>query len=121
MTYDKINYWYGWNGGECPVHPDTQVEVIYRGRSPEIGPAGLEDWAHDDHSSDIIAFSIRRLYVEPRVPREWWVNCYNSYATMFLSRAEADYAALGKNRIECIHVLEVLEEPWSHEMNLNDY
>jgi hypothetical protein len=110
MTYDKINYWYGWNGGECPVHPDTEVEVIYRVRGPEVGPAGLEDWAHDGHSADIIAFSIRRLYVEPKVPREFWINRYYDSDMIFFSRILAD-SVTKKNRIECIHVREVLEEP----------
>ena len=31
-TYDKENHWYGWNGGECPVHPETTIEAIVEHR-----------------------------------------------------------------------------------------
>lgn len=113
MTYDKENYWYGWNGGECPVHPETEVEVIYRGRSPEVGPAGHEDWTHDDHPGDIIAFNIRKLYREPRKAREWWVNMYpDGSAAMVDSKQRA--VSINYSGAEIVHVREVLGDDDAH-------
>jgi hypothetical protein len=69
MTYDKINHWYGWNGGGCPVHPDTEVFAIVR--DFQVGVlwkgAGEMTWEHRQTDNDIIAFRITRLYVEPRL------------------------------------------------------
>ncbi len=28
MTNYNDGKWHGWNGGECPVHPDSEVEVV---------------------------------------------------------------------------------------------
>jgi hypothetical protein len=111
MNYDKENYWYGWNGGECPVHRDTEVEVIYRGRSPEIGPAGHEDWTHNVYAVGVIvAFRIIRLYREPRKAREWWVNVRMDGSVSLYQTREESISALG----ETVHVREVLGDDDAH-------
>lgn len=112
-TYDKENHWYGWNGGECPVHPETYVYLMYRGGNSDRDFAKNEDWRCDKdnpHCRDIIAFRIVKLYREPRKAREWWVNIYpDGPGTVWHdSKAEAD-AVRGGGRTECIHVREVLE------------
>ena len=28
MTSYNDGKWHGWNGGECPVHPETEVEFV---------------------------------------------------------------------------------------------
>jgi hypothetical protein len=77
-TYDKLNHWYGWNGGECPVHPETEVEWLTLGKDASISYAGNCRWSHRDpdgfEAADIIAFRVIKLYKEPRKPREWWLN-----------------------------------------------
>ena len=107
-TYDKINHWYGWNGGERPVHADTIVDTVDVDGGSWRGEASGADWSHDNRPNDIAAFRITCLYVEPRVPREWWVNVYDSrvewYATAYIAGGRA-----GDDRLECVHVREVLE------------
>ena len=109
-TYDKINHWCGWNGGECPVHPETEVEVIGR-----IGPihgrrAGNFDWSRIEQSvANIIAFRITRLYVEPRKPREWWMNDYGAGQLGDL-QSSRETVPLTTGVIGVIHVREVLPE-----------
>ena len=64
----------GWNGGECPVPPDTQVRCFFRGRNPYSGPAiwpQLRDedqatmWHHApsgrrfDPAADIVAYQVK--------------------------------------------------------------
>jgi hypothetical protein len=112
-TYDKENFWFGWNGGERPVHAQTIVDTLDVDGGHWRGEASGADWSHDNRSHDIGAFRIVKLYREPRKAREWWVNRYygsDGDDTLFASRAEADSAALDECRIECIHVREVLPE-----------
>jgi hypothetical protein len=69
--------WYGWNGGECPVHPKAVVDVAV------AAPRGFIDlcesvlagdfcWSRDD-PSPIIAFRVVKHHVKPKVV---WVNEY---------------------------------------------
>jgi len=65
---------HGWNGGECPVHPESEVMVWLRSASFTIGTeAGLVNWVHgvSDTDMDIIAFQVTKPYIEPKVI---WVN-----------------------------------------------
>ena len=93
-TYDKLNHWYGWNGGECPVHPETVVEI-------GTGSEQLEDradefsWSHDGDSGDIIAFRITKLHVEPKVI---WVNEYANHVAASPTQDDA-FQLAGKNAI----------------------
>ena len=72
-----VNYndgkWHGWNGGECPVHPETVVEVQYNRR--ETHTAKKFVWSHSLSNADIVAF---RVIKEHREPREWWLQRLDS-------------------------------------------
>lgn len=70
--YNNGQIW-GWNGGECPVHPKTVVEVWFRCKDSDIWSAGGLGWIHTDEYDDIIAFQVVKAYVEPKVI---WVNEY---------------------------------------------
>lgn len=56
--------WHGWNGGECPVHPETVVKGFMSYPCHFTGQAGFMDWSH------IKQF---RVIKEHREPREWWL------------------------------------------------
>lgn len=65
---------HGWNGGDCPVHPETVVRFWKRcGYQAWSGGAGNVCWDHGDCVSDIIAFQVVEAYVGPKVI---WVNEY---------------------------------------------
>lgn len=65
---------HGWNGGDCPVHPETEVKLFYRGQiSSEACVADVLEWYHDGLPDDIIAFQVVKQFVEPKVI---WVNEY---------------------------------------------
>ena len=59
MTTKKI---YGphidWNGGECPVPPETKVEVELRSGAVMEARAGDYYWDHDDDGGDIFSYRI---------------------------------------------------------------
>lgn len=58
ISIDQYTYW---GGGECPVSPDTVVDIIYRDRSVWTGEAGLQTWEHDTdwfEAENIIAYRI---------------------------------------------------------------
>ena len=59
--------WIEWHGGECPVPPDTMVEVRYRSAILPISAADLAcrenwDWQPSEHgltgSFDIVAYRV---------------------------------------------------------------
>jgi hypothetical protein len=72
VNYNDGN-WHGWNGGECPVHPKSLLEVIYL----DNGLSCIDDAFSGacDFSAGaelpIIAFRVIKEY---REPREWWID-----------------------------------------------
>ena len=59
MTTEKIyGPWIKWDGGECPVPPDTRVQAKIRSGGV-LGPrcASTYRWAHIDSNSDIVEYS----------------------------------------------------------------
>lgn len=72
-----INYndgkWHGFNGGECPVHPKTVVDIVTaeRGLIPYEGRrAGFTSW--NGATEPIIAF---RVIKEHKEPERAWSRC----------------------------------------------
>ncbi len=74
-NYNNGQIW-GWNGGECPVHPETAVKFWMREDLLCLNNKALAKeltWKHVDEVQDIIAFQVVKAYVEPKVI---WVNEY---------------------------------------------
>jgi hypothetical protein len=72
----EVNYndgnWWGWNGGECPVHPESTIEARFlRSNAPVKNFARAFLWFHDGHDDDIIAFRVIKEYKDPR---EVWIG-----------------------------------------------
>lgn len=78
MTEYVTGQIYGWNGGECPVHPETQLKIWTRNGlvDPDaITYAECCVWKHMETGYDIVCFQVVKLYAEPKVI---WVNEYDS-------------------------------------------
>ena len=104
MTKYKENVWYGWNGGECPVHIESVVQVsTCEGWYTER--AG--NWNWDDKKTPISSFRVVNEYREPREPREFWIVAATGDA--WETEARAKIAADGLVDPTIIHVREVLE------------
>ena len=73
QDYNDGQIW-GWNGGECPVHPETVVKYWTRGGWSDTNKARWIWWNNGDDSSDTIAFQVVKQHVEPKVI---WVNEYD--------------------------------------------
>jgi len=73
MTNYNNGQIHGWNGGECPVHPETVVNYWTREGRPYTNKAQWVWWDHVDDSIYVIAFQVVKAYVEPKVI---WVNEY---------------------------------------------
>ena len=60
MTTKKIySPWIKWHGGECPVPPETLVELKLRnGQRHAASYAICYDWRHDDVDADIVEYRI---------------------------------------------------------------
>ena len=100
MTNYNDGKWHGWNGGECPVHPRTEVEAVFQAPdNSTFGAATQKVAAHivwDAEAFKIIAFRVVKEY---REPREWWIHP--------VRRIVADYDPGEDNG--WIHVREVVE------------
>lgn len=67
--------WIPWSGGECPVHPDTIVEIEFSsGIRPPASKASYWSWSWPPgtNGSDIVAYRV----TESTTPEE---NCGRSY------------------------------------------
>lgn len=71
MTEYVTGQIYGWNGGECTVHPKTVVQVWLRSGGVKAANAQVLVWDHNQNGHDIIAFQVITPYAEPKVI---WVN-----------------------------------------------
>lgn len=112
MTNYNDGQWYGWNGGECPVHPETMVQAVlydktyadrpldlYRNSERHVPAKELIGcWQHRAGLRHVIAF---RVVKEHKEPREFWL-CDDE---VFGSRVMAENWGGG----EIIHVKEVLK------------
>lgn len=92
MTNYNDGKWYGWNGGECPVHPKTVVEMIscepisvVTVASVDTDTANSFNW--NDHDDPIVAFRVLKEYKEPR--GGWVVAGLNGGMDIFYTRAAA--------------------------------
>lgn len=68
--------WHGWNGGKCPVHLESIVEIATSGTRGGVcqDRAGTFIWSGSDYlGNPIVAF---RVVKEHREPREFWVKVY---------------------------------------------
>ena len=50
--------WIEWNGGECPVPPNTKVEIQYPDNDVYSCIASAVDWNHDGTGGDITAYRV---------------------------------------------------------------
>ena len=67
MTDYNDGKWHGWNGGECPVHPESLVDVLHSANGIlDERKAGITAW----DSEYLIAFRVTKPYKEPR---EFWI------------------------------------------------
>jgi len=103
--------WIEWHGGECPVPPDTMVEVRYRSAIlPKSGPdlARFEDWYWQPHevglagSFDIVAYRV--IGQEPKPAQPDMVNSPPHYTDGGIEAIDYIEAKLGPDgfRAFCI-------------------
>jgi hypothetical protein len=55
--------WTNWPGGECPVTPETRVEIRTRDGMESIGLASEFTWTHDRNNvnyGDIVEYRVER-------------------------------------------------------------
>lgn len=105
MTEYVTGQIYGWNGGECPVHPKTVVEYWTRsGRTSSLrSKATCLEWEHNNSGGDIVCFQVITPYVEPKT---LWVNEYADGEMLAYASEEAakGYVYRGHTRVAVKYV-----------------
>lgn len=76
MTNYNDGKWHGWNGGDCPVHPESVVEVAWFSagntvQSETIVAGKRLTWKHGEAGVPPFAFRVTK---EHKPLREYWVN-----------------------------------------------
>ena len=99
IDYNDGN-WHGWNGGECPVHPETEVEAIFGDGSGSGNAVPADCYSWDRWHP--IAFRVVKPY---REPREFWMHQQSQVAY------DSEESAIRNNYKghDIIHVREVIE------------
>jgi hypothetical protein len=89
-------FWHQWNGGECPVHPKSTVEMISAQSGKPTRSAAISfTW---DHELDaILAFRVTEEFIKPKEPRELWVSLNDYQAHETEADAQAHDKVLGCN------------------------
>lgn len=100
MTNYNDGKWYGWNGGECPVHPETVVHWVNTEGDSHKTLAGTLCW--NDELAPVAAF---RVIKEHREPREFWVKVVGENITF----GGTIYAQCDADHPRAIRVREVIE------------
>ena len=67
MTDMKYREWISWDGGECPVPYDTQVEVHLQHGADRTGPAGSFGWYRSGWSNYILRYRLCAPDEKPEV------------------------------------------------------
>jgi hypothetical protein len=68
--------WHRWSGGECPVHLDSVVEVMFIGLSSVNDfELNARSFTWDSVHAPIVAFRVTKEHVEPpKAPRKFWMQ-----------------------------------------------
>ena len=113
--------WHGWNGGECPVHPQTVVEVVKcQGRDAVADNAATADgyiWAEGHTIYPIIAFRVVKEYREPRYV---WLADYGSAGLGGPFKSEDEARTFCPNAIRFARFCEVTDKDSRPLPNLED-
>ena len=81
MTDYNDGKWHGWNGGECPVHPETIVTCRLQDEASIHDGAmdAAKGWEFEDPTDpcSVIAFRVVRQHKEPEIiTGECWAYHY---------------------------------------------
>lgn len=113
MTDYNDGKWHGWNGGECPVHPKSHIEVITRqvhnGKTSDGNGNILAEgyhWDHDKSWYPVVAFRVIKPYVEPL---EFWAAINKNGDAVDLCKDKGPLQ--GYNYHKIIKVREVSDDP----------
>lgn len=114
MTDYEEGRYYGWNGGECPVHPKTKVAAWFADGEMVEALAEVLYWSGSEICNIPIVFHVVKKHIEPVEPMEIWVLRDNRSDTImsppvFMSRqaAQAFLGHLGRD-ISIVKFVEVV-------------
>jgi hypothetical protein len=88
VDYNDGN-WHRWGGGDCPVHPETEVELMPLNpydttmRPNTVSATAIHvDWGVNC-DIPIVSFCVTKEFIKPKEPRELWVsrNDYQAHDT----------------------------------------
>lgn len=100
MTNYNDGKWHPWSGGECPVHPESEVDVMFSYGTKHLEKVASKwDWSSEP-GFPIVAFRVTKEHKEPR---EFWLYRDDGYDF------QVKECPVRSHWDEVIHVREVIE------------
>lgn len=103
MTDYNDGKWHGWNGGKCPVHPESVVDYIWFDEGDEAELCGTTKGRRADDAVGWCQVVKFRVTKEHKEPREFWVTPNGTVIQVGM------LAAFGWTAEECLKVREVTQ------------
>lgn len=95
---------HAWSAGECPVHPETLIEIFTPAANFTDRRAGITHWAGNYGP---FLFRVTKQHIEPPKPLELWVNVYGCGVVAQTTRKLADKTLIKGGYT--VHMREVTE------------
>lgn len=110
-TEYPVGQWIGWNGGECPVHPETVVDYVWHDPDTNRCGYGSQRKAVEAGSvrlawRNVVKFRIVTPYVEPKPPLECWVNVYSDGCKIYFDTKDNADTFSQLDPIRCVRMVE---------------
>lgn len=108
MTNYNDGKWHCWNGGECPVHLETVVEIVYidNGIVHKSAICKYCDFSKDAEFP-IIAFRVTKEHKEPR--RIWVIEHPDKLDVVNYDSEKFARSYAGPSAIRIVEFVEVLK------------
>ena len=92
MTDYNDGKWHGWNGGECPVHPETIIDYVWLCQGVKntflaINQHAFETLFEGNDYGKLVVFRVVKEYKEPK---EIYSACGLYFPTKELAKVYAD-------------------------------
>ena len=100
MTDYNDGKWHGWNGGECPVHPESMAEWVWHDEGQNTqgqtrGMAGRAAWR-----GQVLKFRVVEAHREPREAWSVGKHMHDTAAEAVAFRAAVDAANPGRGHLD---------------------
>ena len=111
MTDYNDGNWHAWNGGDCPVHPKSEIEAVYLMNEDADSHAVFHNTAGGKAWGGTFLFRVTKAYREPRECWSYGAHIRNTEAEAlaFRKAVAEDHPGKGYENHPITHWREMIE------------